>query len=249
MSTFGDYSKYYNLLYQDKDYKAEAQYVHRLIRQYVPDAQTVLELGCGTGRYCSELAELGYDVHGVDLSEEMLNEARTRKSEGVSFSQGDMRTVRLGKKFDVVLSLFHVMSYKTTNQDVLSALNTIKEHLLPGGVALFDYWYGPAVLTQKPEVRIKVVQSDDIEVTRVAIPEMFTRDNIVDVHYKAFVKNKKTMNIHELEECHRMRYFFETELRFLLPTISFEVLNTEEWVSGAMPSTQSWSVVKVVRLN
>lgn len=247
MSVFGDYSKYYDILYQDKDYTTEARYVHRLIQQHVPNAQTVFDLGCGTGRYSSELAQLGYIVHGVDLSEEMLNEARKLKNNNISFSQGDMRTVRLERKFDVVLSLFHVMSYQTTNQEVLSALKTIKEHLAPGGVAIFDFWYGPAVLTQKPTIRIKVVQSDEFEITRVATPEMFPNDNLVEVNYKAFIKNKKTMNIHEFKECHRMRYFFETEFCFLLPVLALSALDTEEWMSGMMPSTASWSVVKVVR--
>ena len=72
MSVFGAYSRYYNLLYQDKDYAGEAEYVRSLISRHFPQARAVLDLGCGTGRHDLLLAQMGYEVTGVDQSEEML---------------------------------------------------------------------------------------------------------------------------------------------------------------------------------
>ncbi len=72
MATFGNYSRYYNLLYKDKDYKGEAGFIHDLIQKYLPDAQNILDLGCGTGRHDALLAKKGYAITGVDMSEEML---------------------------------------------------------------------------------------------------------------------------------------------------------------------------------
>lgn len=73
MSAFGAYSRYYNLFYQDKDYPGEAEYVNGLIRKHHPGATTILDLGCGTGRHDLLLAKMGYEVTGVDRSEEMLS--------------------------------------------------------------------------------------------------------------------------------------------------------------------------------
>ena len=72
MKAFGNYSRYYNLLYKDKDYKGEAGFIHDLIQKYSPGAKSILDLGCGTGRHDALLAEKGYVITGVDMSEEML---------------------------------------------------------------------------------------------------------------------------------------------------------------------------------
>src|SRR6478609_5890219 len=100
MSVFGNYSRYYDLLYRDKDFKGEAQYVHSLIERQRPGARSVLDLGCGTGRHASLLAERGYDVTGVDRSPAMLAEARAREVRGgrTEFVEGDLRSVRLGRQ-------------------------------------------------------------------------------------------------------------------------------------------------------
>jgi SAM-dependent methyltransferase len=233
-------------LYRDKDYDGEARYVDSLVRRFAPDARTMLELGCGTGRYSSAFARLGYRVHGVDLSGEMLAEASRAANENVKFSAGDARTVRLGERFDAVTALFHVMSYQTSNDDAIGMLRTMKEHLAPGGLAVFDFWYGPAVLTQRPEVRFKEVWDEDIKVSRVAVPEMDYARNTVAVNYTAFVRDRNTGNVSELRETHDMRYFFDAELDLMCDIAGMAVVRTEAWMGGAH-GLDSWGVVKALR--
>src|ERR1043166_5798427 len=69
---FQEYSAYYDLLYRDKDYAAEAEYVARSIRSILPDARSILEFGSGTGRHGPLLASMGFDVHGIERSPEMV---------------------------------------------------------------------------------------------------------------------------------------------------------------------------------
>ena len=76
MDVFGNYAKYYNLLYNDKDYAEEADYIENLIKKHHPAAKTVLDLGCGTGRHDFQLSGKGFSVVGVDRSDEMLTTAR-----------------------------------------------------------------------------------------------------------------------------------------------------------------------------
>lgn len=78
MSVFGAYSHYYNLFYKDKDYAGEVRYVRVRIRKYRPDAKTILNLGCGTGRQDFELNSRGYEIVGVDMSENMLAAVEAR---------------------------------------------------------------------------------------------------------------------------------------------------------------------------
>lgn len=77
---FDTYAHYYDLLYRDKDYAGESEYVAAHIRKQAPQAKRILELGCGTGAHAEHLARMGYTVHGVDLSKAMLARAEARKA-------------------------------------------------------------------------------------------------------------------------------------------------------------------------
>lgn len=249
---FGKYSAYYNLLYSDKDYAAEAAYVHDLIRQWHPGAITVLDLGCGTGNHDYELAKLGYEVTGVDLSKEMLNAAVARLNSVPAvlplptFEQEDIRTVRLGKTFDVVISLFHVMSYQTSNDDLRAAFATAKNHLAPGGCFLFDCWYGPGVLRDPPVVRVKRMEDGWIEFVRIAEPVMHPNENVVDVNYQVIIMDKVTHGVERLSETHRMRYLFVPEVELLLQEVGLHIRACHEWMSENSPDFTSWTSCFVV---
>jgi len=245
MTCFADYARYYNLLYKDKDYAGEAQYVHKLIQTYKPNAKTILNLGCGTGNHDFELLKLGYEVTGIDLSSEMLAVASKRLTEkaqcaNLDFVQGDIRTIRLNKTFDVVISLFHVMSYQTTNDDLQAAFYTAKTHLDTGGLFLFDCWYGPAVLSEPPVTRVKQLTDDTIEVLRIAEPVMRESNNMVDVNFLVTITDKSTRVSEQIKEKHQMRYLFKTEIDELARTNGMEKQFAYEWMKTCEPTAQSW---------
>ncbi len=247
MAVFGNYARYYDLLYRDKQYAEETAYLVRLINRFAPKAKSLIELGCGTGYHAARLAEQGYRVHGVDMSDEMLAAAKKRVAalpksvaSRMSFSAGDIREARVKEKFDVALSLFHVISYQTTNDDVRRAFDTARAHLRKGGALIFDVWYGPAVLTDRPAVRVKRLEDDAIRVVRLAEPVIYANENWVDVNYHVFITDKRSGNVDELQETHRMRYLFQPELELLLNEAGFEVKHAEEWLSGAALGFNTW---------
>lgn len=86
----------------------------------------------------------------------------------------------VSRQFDAVI---HFISYQTTNDDVSAAFQTARKHLNPGGIFTFDVCYGPAVLMDRPAVRIKRMMDDEIEVTRLAEPVLHPNENLVDVNY------------------------------------------------------------------
>ena len=98
---FDAYSRYYDLLYRDKDYAAEVVYVADLLERYGVSGLELLEFGSGTGRHGRLLAERGYRVTGIERSAEMV--AQALPFPGFSCQQGDICTVQLGRTFDAVL--------------------------------------------------------------------------------------------------------------------------------------------------
>lgn len=251
-AVFDAYADYYDLLYKDKDYEAEAAYIQRLIERHRPGAASVLDLGSGTGRHARLLARRGYAVHGVERSAAMLEQARREQTppEGdarVVFTQGDIRDIRVDGTFDVVISLFHVMSYMTTNDDLLRAFRTAHAHLQAGGCFIFDFWYGPAVLAQRPTVRVKRMQGERLSVTRLAEPRLDTARSVVDVHYDLFLQDRERDRIEEITETHAMRYLFLPEVDFALGASGFERIHAAGWMTEQAPTDDTWGAVVCCR--
>ncbi len=252
MSTFDLYAAYYDLLYEDKGYDDEAQFVARLIREHAPQARSILELGCGTGKHALALARQGFSLTGVDISPGMVDRANARLSGAklppdvrVRFDIGDVRTVRFDQTFTAVVSLFHVMSYQVTNGDLIETIRTAANHLSAGGVFIFDCWYGPAVLASRPEVRVKRCENSQIRVFRVAEPAMHPDRNVVDIHYTIWIEQKPAGAITRLTEVHSMRYLFYPELEMMLASVGLRLRHACEWMSGRTLDLSTWSATFV----
>lgn len=248
MKVFDTYAKYYDLVYKDKDYLSEADYIDALISKHAPGSKTVLDLGCGTGRHDFILAEKGYKVTGIEKSKSMFEIANgnvSGKNGKLSFLNGDIRSFELDRKFDVIISLFHVMSYQTTNKDLSSAFLNALNHLEKDGIFIFDFWYGPAVLWEKPEVRIKKYSCEDYTVERKAVPEIRINENIVDVNFDITVDNKADGRREKIFEKHSMRYFFLPEIEMMLNDAGLKIRYCSEWMTGKELNEKSWSGIIV----
>ena len=244
---FDDYSQYYDLLYKDKDYEAETAYIIDLIEKYSSGgAKTILEFGSGTGIHGSLLAKKGYSVYGIEMSPDMVKRAKAREVESergcFKSTVGDIRKINLDMSFDVILSLFHVISYQTTNEDLKSTFENAAYHLKQGGCFIFDVWYAPAVLSIKPTVRVMTIDDNEIQLTRIAEPVLYEDKNIVEVNYTLFVENIADNSFQRINETHRMRYFTTPEIMLFLNQYGFELLHSEEWMTGNMPSINTWGV-------
>lgn len=252
-AVFQRYSAYYDLLYRDKDYEAEAAYIARTLHRVAPDARALVEFGSGTGRHARLLAGAGYHVTGIERSESMVAIARSAKAPAgagsVKAMQGDIRTTKAEGSFDAVLSLFHVISYLTSNEDIAATFRNAWDHLRPAGIFFFDVWHGPAVLTQRPAVRLKQVENDDLRLWRVADPSIDTQASTVTVHYRMFAESKRDGGITTFDETHCMRYLFPTEIELLARAAGFTVEATEEFGSGRPASADTWGVAYVLRRN
>lgn len=251
---FSHYAQYYNLLYTDKNYQKEVEYVKNLFQKYASEkVNSILDLGCGTGLHDAEFAIHQYQITGVDFSQEMINKANHLAQEkglaqSLNFICSDIRNLELNKSYDAVTALFHVMSYQTSNKDVNATFETVKKHLHPEGLFIFDFWYGPAVLTTKPELRIKRMEDSNIHVTRIAEPVIHYNENVVDVNYEVLILDKETKQTEIIKEKHSMRYFFLPEIFALAEKLGFEVKAAEEWVSGKNLSEETWGSCVVLQL-
>jgi SAM-dependent methyltransferase len=235
------YSQYYNLLYKDKDYESEFTYIAEMISMFGgKDSGRLLDIGCGTGRHLKCCQDAGYDVSGVDLSENMLLEARSLMGEETELLCARASDFYFDKKFDIITSLFHVMSYQTETDELERVFANVSNHLNAGGLFLFDFWYGPAVLTDPPYVKIKRLEDENVLVTRLTEPGMRYNENIVDVNFEVIVENKKIHSVDRIFETHNMRYFFFPEIQYFARKSGFSLVTAYKWFTKEPLSDKSW---------
>jgi SAM-dependent methyltransferase len=134
LTGYSAYARFYDPTQGDR--AEHAAYIRSLLQKHHPKAKTVLELACGTGSILKQL-QPHYHVTGVDLSDEMLVIAR-KKVPGVRLVRGDMTTVDLGERFDVVLCVYDSINHLTRFRDWEAVFRRAREHLSGGGVFLFD---------------------------------------------------------------------------------------------------------------
>jgi len=226
------YAKNYDLFYRDKDYKEEALYILSLVKKFKIPRNCLLELGCGTGSHSKILSKHFKNIHGIDISKEMIEIAlKDNKFDNIVFEYGDVRDFNLSKTFDCIISLFHVASYQVNNIDISQMFERVSYHLYSGGYFIFDFWYGPGVLDDLPEKRVKKITRGDIKVTRTAKPIMRREQNIVDVQYDFSVNDSNKIEIDSYSEVHSMRYFFLPELKILLEQHNLEFTDAFSWMT------------------
>jgi len=244
------YAGAYDALYQDKDYEAECDFLEQVFASYAQSpVRTVLDLGCGTGGHAVPLAERGYIVTGVDHSEAMLLEASRKVNiQGNSscrFIQGDIRDIDLVDGFDAIIAMFAVIGYQVTNKDLMNAFDTAWQHLDPGGLFVFDCWFGPAVLTQKPTDQYKVVKRGSESIIRYTSPVLDIFQHTVQVNYRV-LRLKDSCVLENTEESHLMRFLFPQEIRHYLSESGFNLLKICPFMELGREATEhDWNITVV----
>jgi SAM-dependent methyltransferase len=214
--------------------------------------RTILDLGCGTGNHSVPLSRRGYEVVGVERSDDMLALARRRLGDNggagaLTFEQGDIRRIDFGRTFDVALMMFAVLGYQVENRDVVDALKAARRHLQPGGLFLFDVWYGPAVLRQRPSERIKVIPGETGDILRAASGELNSGRHTCAVRYRVWQFSGDRV-VASTDETHLMRFFFPQELSLILEGCGLSLVRL-----GAFPNVDedpdeaTWNVMAVAR--
>ena len=249
MMNFNLYSKYYDLFYSDKEYLIETEYVIKRLKESSNiQLDVLLELGGGSGNHAIHFSSFFKEIYGVELSQSMVEIAQNRNVPNYNVVQGDITNIHFpDKHFDCAVSLFHVISYLNTNEQILNCFRSINKQLKQNGIFIFDVWFTPAVYSLKSETRIKKIQNNEISVTRIAQSTIDYKSSIVNVNYSIFVEEMHTKEFSKFEETHSMRHFTFNEIQLIANSTGFEIVKTEEFLTGKSPSNETWGCMFVIR--
>ena len=157
MQAYTGFAQVYDIFMDNVPYDDWTNYLAGLLKEYNVHSGLVLELGCGTGSITRRLAAKGYDMIGIDISEEMLEIARDReynqdyndsenfietdkqsKGSSILYLQQDMREFELFGTVTAVVSICDSMNYITSEEDLLKVLQLVNNYLDAGGILIFD---------------------------------------------------------------------------------------------------------------
>ncbi len=133
-------SPYYHLLYFKRDYNEAAKFIDELISYLKPyHGATMLDVACGKGRHSKRLADHGFDVTGIDLSKDSIDEALKTETENLHFYRHDMRLPFRINYFDYAFNFFTSFGYFKTQRENDNAIHTIASSLKMKGTFVMDY--------------------------------------------------------------------------------------------------------------
>jgi 2-polyprenyl-3-methyl-5-hydroxy-6-metoxy-1,4-benzoquinol methylase len=219
---FDYYSEVYDAVYFEKDYALEFANIIKIIGTTSASNMSILDLGCGTGKHSVKFAEDGFQVHGIDLSQDMIDIANTRRSllspeiqQRLTFSKGDIRNFTLNKKFDVVISLFHVINYLTSDNELSHFFQNASLHCKSEGKLIHDTWNAHAISDESFLPKQKRFTFNDEEIVRYSTYEHDSTRNIVRIFFDFASEKLSPLTTNSWGEEHLVRYFFREDLERL----------------------------------
>ncbi len=244
--SFTSIAPYYDDLMQDINYELWVDYIEELFQLFSVKPTRILDIGCGTGNPTLILARRGYEVVGIDASEEMLKVAREKAKtlKNVKFYLGDARNFQLNEDpFDAAISLFDSLNNITTEGELLSALTSIKDHLKHKGLFLFDlntihalehYW------SNKTRVR---EYSNLISIWRT---RFFKKKRLSELHITLFVPAEGDL-YKRIDEIHLERGYKISTVKKLLKKAGFHEVFAFQHLTRLPASEQNMRVMFAAR--
>lgn len=158
---------YYHTLYKNRDLSEAKLFIQELTKRLPLKSNAhVLDLACGKGRHAVTLSECGFDVLGVDLSENSIREAKKWESDTLKFAVHDMREVIQGAQFDGIFNLFTSFGYFDSIEDNQQVIHSISKMLKKGGLLIIDFMNVHKVLDNLVTSETKVVDGITFQIQR-----------------------------------------------------------------------------------
>lgn len=160
-------TKYYHILYKDRDYQEANAFISNLVANLnISKESKILDLACGKGRHSIFLNGLGFDVEGVDLSEQSINLAKRYESARLKFDTHDMREIYKKESFDYVFNLFTSFGYFENDEENQKSIDAMYQNLETGGTLVLDFMNAEKVIVNLVALEVKTVEGIDFNINR-----------------------------------------------------------------------------------
>ena len=246
MDKYTDFASVYDILMEHIPYDEWADYIENILKKHGIDKGLILELGCGTGSMTRRMAEKGYDMIGIDMSEDMLSLARQRsegKEDGILYLCQDMRRFELYGTVAAVFCVCDTINYMLSPEDLVKVFSLVANYLDPGGLFIFDmdtvYLY-EEVLGDNTNIM-------NHEVGDFIWENSFYPDELInEVDLTLFLKQENSL-YKKHEETHVRRAYSLDTIRRLLDEAGLDMLGAYHELTDEEPRYDSERIYNVAR--
>lgn len=246
MEAYTGFAEVYDTFMDNIPYEEWTEYIKELLTEYGIDNGLVLDLGCGTGSVTELMAKEGYDMIGIDNSEEMLSiamEKREKSGYNILYLCQDMREFELYGTVRAIISICDSVNYIMEEDGLLEVFKLVNNYLDPGGIFIFDlntlYKYsnimGDTVIAENRDNCSFIWENYYYEAERI---------NEYDL--SIFIKEKDNL-YRKYEETHLQRAYELTEIQKLLERAGLEFVSAYDAFTKQPPKCDSERIYIVAR--
>ncbi|EKN64386.1 CheR-type MCP methyltransferase [Neobacillus bataviensis LMG 21833] len=246
--SYGQFAYLYDELMLDAPYDGWVQFVKDILEKYgVKGAPTLLDLACGTGELSVRFAKEGYQVTGVDLSEDMLAVAQAKAEDlgvRIPFFQQNMADLDGHGQFDLIGIFCDSLNYLQTEEEVVSTFATVMEHLDDDGIFIFDI-HSLFKMTQVFINQTFALNEEEVSYIWNSFPG--EHPNSVEHELSFFVLDEQTQKYDRIDEVHFQRTYPVQQYSNWLEEAGFEVLEVSADFEHTAPLAHSERIFFVAK--
>lgn len=247
MSQYKEFADVYDTFMDNIPYDEWCTYLTSLLKEEGITHGVIAELGCGTGLMSMRLATSGYKVAGIDISEDMLKQAKDKLTpfyeKRIRYFHQDMRTFSLGHQVPAVVSVCDSMNYILSEDDFLSVLNSAKDALYGGGVFIFDL---KTIHFYKDILGCSTI-ADEYDNGSFIWQNTYDEDTFIN-RYDLSIFKKKFRNIYtKSTETHFQRAYSMETLMFLISQAGFKLEHVYNAFTSSLPDDSSERIYFVLK--
>ena len=245
MEAYTDFALVYDTLMDNTPYKEWCERITGILRKYGIENDLVLDLGCGTGTLTELLAKEGYDMIGIDYSQEMLARAMEKRDETglqILYLLQDMREFELYGTVKAIVSVRDSLNYLLEEEDVIETFRLVNNYLDPKGLFIFDF---NTVYKYKEVIGDATVAENREDCSFIWENYYHEEDEINEYEVTFFIKEGELFR--RFEETHYQRGYTPQQMKDFLAKAGLEFVMMADSDTGKEVTPESERIYMIAR--
>ena len=247
MDAYTSFASVYDTFMDNIPYEEWAEYLIGLLKEYGIADGLVLDLGCGTGNMTERLAMAGYDMIGVDNSEEMLDiamEKRALSGHDILYLLQDMREFELYGTVKAVVSICDSMNYITDEEDLLEVFRLVNNYLDPKGIFIFDF---NTIYKYQEILGNQTIAEDRDNCSFIWDNYYYEEEQMNEYALSLFVKEESSDLYRKYEETHYQKAYDLDTIKELIEQSGLEYITAYDAFTKETPSKETERIYVIAR--
>lgn len=246
MASYNSFSRVYDLFMSDTPYDEWLKYIQEIWKRNGQSPKMVLDLGCGTGNMTQALSDMGFEMIGVDLSEEMLSVARGKDTEGkILYLNQDMTEFELYGTVDSIICLCDSINYILEYEELVEVFKLVNNYLEPKGIFIFDI---------NTPYKFREILGDNsfsqtTEDAAYTWENFYSEEEKINEFYTNFFIKDENGKYDRFEEYHYERAYETKEVLRAMEEAGLELVGVYDYLSFDKPREDSERIYFVAKEN